>query len=86
MCEWTGCPGANTAATSSTFTEMELHPQTEAFQPLPSASNSATATLTATPPKRFCFATEDQLGELAKGYIPPNTNRQTKWALKVFDQ
>ena len=90
MCEWTGCPGASAAATSSTFTNMELHPQTEAFQPLPVPrpvpSNSVTASclmLTATPPKRFCFATEDQLGELAKGYIPPNTNRQTKWALKV---
>ena len=35
MCEWTGCPGASAAATSSTFTNMELHPQMEAFQPLP---------------------------------------------------
>ena len=34
---------------------------------------------------RFKFTSEEEYERLAKGVIPQNTSRSTKWALKTFD-
>ena len=76
MCKWTECATVN----------RKLHPQMDELrtdnklQPLPSTSKIDA------PIKRFDFATDEALAELAKGHIPYNSNRSTKWALTVFEQ
>lgn len=70
MCEWTDCPGG-------------LYLQTEArLLPLNEPQPSSTFR---TEPQRFNFASDEQLSDLAKGLIPANTCKPTKWALKVFE-
>ena len=71
MCNWTGCPGVNS----------ELLPPEDRIEPLPSVSSSKQPLL----PQRFNFASDEKLAELAKGHIPANTSKSTKWALKVFE-
>ena len=71
MCDWTGCPGVNS----------ELLPPEDRIEPLPSVSSSKQPLL----PQRFDFASDEKLAELAKGHIPVNTSKSTKWALKVFE-
>ena len=68
MCDWTACPGVN----------LELLPPEGSIEPLPSASLKQPLL-----PERFDFASDEKLAELAKGHIPVNTSKSTKWALKV---
>ena len=38
---------------------------------------------------KYCFSevtTDKVLAELSKGYIPPNTEKNTGWAMRVFEQ
>ena len=69
MCDWTGCPGVN----------LELLPPKVNTQLLPLASSKQPPL-----PSRFDFASSEKLAELAKGNVPANTTKSTKWALKVF--
>ena len=71
MCDWTDCA-----------TMAKPRPSTE---PLPSSSCSESLPLSANEPlpcQRFSFASEEQLADLAKGIVPLNTTKSTKWALK----
>ena len=83
MCEWTDCPGAliqddNTPpAPHPTDTPISAPPVT-----FPPATSPTSLEPTA---KRFKFASEQQLSELAKGLVPENTSKSTKWALNNFD-
>ena len=78
MCEWTNCSGS----------ELELHPtMSTSLSPRPeiATSSSHQPLLQSECTDRFKFKKEEELFELFKGYTPANTNRSTKWALKVFD-
>ena len=88
MCEWTDCASKQTMA--------KLHPPTEPLpsnsscsnEPLPSAgSNEPHPSASANellPCQRFTFVSDEQLADLAKGIVPLNTTKSTKWALKVY--
>ena len=78
MCEWTNC---------STPEELELHLTTQtSLSPHPniviSSSSSHQPLLPSECTDRFQFKSKE---ELPKGYMPANSNRSTKWALKVYD-
>ena len=93
MCEFTGCPGALQLesakphpaterphlATSTgrprLLTGTEPHPSVTAGQPSKSVSTT----------ERFKFASEQELTELAKGLVPENTSKSSKWALNNFE-
>jgi hypothetical protein len=70
MCEWTDCSGAlvNLPRPSS--------------PPISTAATSPTSSFQTTS-KRFKFAKEEELSEFAKGLVPENTSKSTKWALNI---
>ena len=35
---------------------------------------------------RFHYKTEKEMEELSRGYVPPNTEKNTKWATKCFKE
>ena len=80
MCKWTNCPTTEELELRLT-TLMPLSPRPEIatsslHQPLlPSECTDC-----------FWFKNEEELFELSKGYTLANTNRSTKWALKVRSQ
>ena len=69
----------------------KLRPSAE---PLPSTSSCSFSVREPLPPvgtneplpcQRFTFASEEHLADLAKGIVPLNTTKSTKWALKIFE-
>ena len=75
VCEWTDCPRA-------------LHNSPRPAVP----PNSTTANYSTSPTpsvqtasKRFKFAEEEELSQFAKGLVPDNTNKSTKWALNNLE-
>ena len=57
------------------LTGTEPHPSVTAGQPSKSVSTT----------ERFEFASEQELTELAKGLVPENTSKSSKWALNNFE-
>ena len=49
-------------------------------------SSSASAASDQAPPRFSDFVSDDELSTLSKGLIPANTSRNTKWALKTFEE
>ena len=39
-----------------------------------------------TPTKRFVVASEKEMEQICKGFVPENTKKCTNWAVKVFEQ
>lgn len=80
MCEWMNCSGVPKEPHLPT---LSPHPE---ITPTTSSSAYPEPLL---PSKRqpdcFHFKSDEELLQLAKGYMPANTNRSTKWALKAFD-
>ena len=80
LCEWTDCPGA--LQLDNTPRPTNLLVSAPPSQSPPVASHSS---LSVQPEStRFKFATEEELSTFAKGLVPENTTRSTKWALNTF--
>ena len=72
VCEWIDCPRA-------------LHNSPRpAVPPISTTSTSPTPSVQ-TASKRFKFAEEEELSQFAKGLVPDNTNKSTKWALNNLE-
>ena len=84
MCEWTDCPGALQFDTIGPHPTSEKQPHLLCAneQPRPSTSAEPSEPL---PQPRFQFASEQKLTELAKGLVPENTSKSTKWAVNNFE-
>ena len=81
LCEWTDCPGA--LQLDNTPRPTNLLVSAPPSQSPPVASHSS---LSVQPEStRFKFATEEELSTFAKGLVPENTTRSTKWALNTFN-
>ena len=92
ICDWTDCPGSrehleisnhnvddslNGMATPTSTNELNAH-----------ASGASAIANTRAPPtiEQFReFIDDGELVELGKEFIPANTSRCTKWALKTFE-
>ena len=84
VCEWTDCPGARQLEDTPrpTYPLVSAPPP---HSPPAIASSSSHFSLSVQPEStRFKFATEDELSTFAKGLVPENTTRSTKWALNTF--
>ena len=81
MCKWTNC---------LTMKEVELH-LTTSSSPRPEIMASGSSSSSHQPllpdecTDHFQLKSNEELVELSKGYTPADTNRSTKWALKVFE-
>ena len=84
LCEWTDCPGA----LQLEYTPRPTYPLVSApppHSPPATASSSSHSSLSVQPEStQFKFATEEDLSTFAKGLVPENTTRSTKWALNTF--
>ena len=80
MCEWTDCPGA---AADSILPRPATPPTVATPNRLTSLTTSVTSPTSAV--KRFKFAKEEELSQFAKGLVPQNTTKSTKWALNNFE-
>ena len=38
------------------------------------------------PPSRFERVDENEMAVICKGYVPPNTQKNTRWSLSVFNE
>ena len=80
MYKWMNCSGAPKEShlpTLSPHPEITLTTSSLAYpEPLLPSERQ---------PDRFHCKSDEELLQLAKGYVPANTNRSTKWALKAFD-
>ena len=83
MCEWTDCPGALQldATPRPTCPRISAPPSNS---PAVTASSSLSSHSSLSESKRFKFATEEELSTFAKGLVPENTTRSTKWAMNNF--
>ena len=81
MCDWTECP-----CVLLTQPTNPTRPLLQESLPTNSLQESALLDEQPSTSKRFKFATEDKLAEMAKGFTPQNTSKATKWSLKVLEQ
>ena len=84
LCEWTDCPGALQLEDTPrpTYALVSAPPP---HSPPATASSSSHSSLSVQPESTwFKFATEEDLSTFAKGLVPENTTRSTKWALNTF--
>ena len=77
MCDWTDCPGARG--------NSALEGSSSSYSNSGSRSSDSTASVRA-PPRFSEFVSDDELSTLSKGLVPANTSRNTKWALKTFEE
>lgn len=67
---------------------QEVEPETaeskENASPKPKRRKLSLSTNKGKKTTRFNFKTQEEIEDLSKGYIPPNTEKNTKWAKSVF--
>ena len=84
LCEWTGCPGADTNVTTATPTTAA--PTTTMRSAITSHTSCTPAGSSTGSSTRFAaFVTDEQVAALSKGVTPANTDKTTKWAMSNFE-
>ena len=86
MCEWTNC-STSEELKFCLITLISLSPCPKIMTS--SSSSSSTSHQSLLPSECtdcFQFKSEEELLNISKGYTPANTNKSTKWTLKVWSQ
>ena len=84
MCAWTNCPGVRHDSTRPHPNSEQQPRLSVSEQPHPSSQAPRTDP-EPLPQPRFRFASEQKLTQLAKGLVPENTSKSTKWAINNFE-